>query len=187
MDCFCFFSALNVTVIDADILAREVVAKGQPALISIEQHFGREILIEGELNRALLREIIFHDAEQKKWLEALLHPLIRHKISQQLAQSTGRYILLEAPLLFENKLDDLTDYNLVVDIEPELQVLRASRRDDVSAEQIKVIVASQISREKRLKQADFVINNSDKSLNELKNSVLDLDKRFNFLQKKENC
>ncbi len=75
----------------------------------------------------------------------------------------------------------------MVDIEPELQVLRASRRDDVSAEQIKVIVASQISREKRLKQADFVINNSDKSLNELKNSVLDLDKRFNFLQKKENC
>lgn len=175
------FSELNVTVIDADIVAREVVAKGQPALIAIEQHFGSEIIKEDELNRALLRDIIFNNRQQKDWLDALLHPLIHTRIEERVAQATGHYIILEAPLLFENKLDQLTDYNLVVDIQPDLQLQRASYRDGVSKEQIKAIINTQISRQQRLHKADFVIDNNSESRNILINAINDLDNQFKRL------
>ena len=179
-----FFSELNVAIVDADIVARQVVTKGQPALQKIAQHFGSDILIDGKLNRSRLREIIFQDNSQREWLNGLLHPLIRDEIVNALAKAKGEYILLEAPLLFENGLDVLTDYNLVVDLEPALQIKRASARDDVSVESIKAIIAKQIDRQQRLQQADFVIDNSELSLENLKSRVIDLDRQFKTLQKK---
>ena len=179
-----FFSELNVEIVDADIVARQVVSKGQPALQKIAQHFGSEILIDGELNRALLREIVFQDNSQREWLNALLHPLIRTTIVTALAKAKGKYVLLEAPLLFENGLDVLTDYNLVIDLDPALQIKRASARDGVSVESIKAIIAKQIDRQQRLQQADFVIDNSDISLESLKSRVIELDRQFRALQKK---
>ena len=179
-----FFSELNVEIVDADIVARQVVSKGQPALQKIAQHFGGEILSDGELNRSLLREIIFQDNSQREWLNGLLHPLIRAEIVSALAKAKGPYVLLEAPLLFENKLDVLTDYNLVIDLAPELQLKRASVRDGVSVESIKAIIAKQIDRQQRLQQADFVIDNNDVSLENLKSRVIDLDRQFKTLQKK---
>ena len=179
-----FFSELNVEIVDADIVARQVVSKGQPALQKIAQHFGSEILIDGELNRALLREMIFQDNSQREWLNALLHPLIRSQIVTALAEAKGKYVLLEAPLLFENGLDTLTDYNLVIDLDPALQIKRASARDGVSVESIKAIIAKQIDRQQRLQQADFVIDNNDVSLENLKNEVKYLDRQFRGLSKK---
>ena len=179
-----FFSELNVTTVDADLIARQVVTKGQPALKKIEEHFGKEILIDDVLNRSLLREIIFQDNGQKQWLNNLLHPLIRTEIIRLLAEADGPYVLLEAPLLFENKLDILTDYDLVVDLDPELQIKRASARDGVSVENIKAIINSQIDRKQRLQKADFVIDNNGCSLQSLKNRVIDLDRQFRTLQKK---
>ena len=177
-----FFSELHVEIVDADIVARQVVSKGQPALQKIAQHFGSEILIDGELNRALLREIIFQDNSQREWLNALLHPLIRTTIVNALAKAKGKYVLLEAPLLFENGLDVLTDYNLVIDLEPELQLKRASARDGVSLESIKAIIGKQIDRQQRLQKADFVITNNDVSLEALKSRVIELDRQFRVLQ-----
>lgn len=177
-----FFSELHVQIVDADIVARQVVSKGQPALQKIAQHFGSEILIDGELNRALLREIIFQDNSQREWLNALLHPLIRTTIVNALAKAKGKYVLLEAPLLFENGLDVLTDYNLVIDLEPELQLKRASARDGVSLESIKAIIGKQIDRQQRLQKADFVITNNDVSLEALKSRVIELDRQFRVLQ-----
>ena len=179
-----FFSELHVAIVDADIVARQVVTKGQPALQKIAQHFGREILTDGELNRSLLREMIFQDNSQREWLNALLHPLIRSRIVSALAEAKGKYVLLEAPLLFENGLDVLTDYNLVVDLEPALQIKRASARDGVSLNSIKAIIAKQIDRKQRLQQADFVIDNNNVSLESLKSRVIDLDRQFKALQKK---
>ena len=179
-----FFSGLHVAIIDADIVARQVVSKGQPALQQIAQHFGSEILSDGELNRALLREVIFQDNSQREWLNALLHPLIRTTIVSELAQAKGPYVLLEAPLLFENGLDVLTDYNLVIDLAPELQIKRASARDGVSIESIKAIIARQFDRQQRLQQADFVIDNNEVSLEKLESRVIDLDRQFRALQKK---
>lgn len=178
-----FFSELQVPIVDADIVARWVVEKGQPALLAIADHFGDDILTSGELNRSKLRELIFNDNSQRKWLNELLHPLINKKIVSDLADAKGEYILLEAPLLFENGLERLTDYNLVVDIEPALQIKRASMRDGVSLDSIKAIISKQIDRASRLEMADFIINNSDISLENLKCKVHDLDKQFKVLSK----
>lgn len=179
-----FFSDLNIDIIDADLIARLLVSEGQPALKKIADHFGQEILIDGALNRSLLREIIFKDETQKRWLNDLLHPLILAEIIRLLAQAEGSYVILEAPLLFENQLDLLTDYNLVVDLDPELQIKRASTRDGVAPESIKAIINSQIDRQQRLQQADFVINNNGVSLENLKSTVIELDRQFKTLQKK---
>lgn len=181
-----FFSELNISVVDADIVARQVVKKGTPALEKIANHFGETIIINGELNRSLLREIIFKDKQQKEWLNNLLHPLIATQIIQLLAQAESDYVLLEAPLLFENQLDRLTDYNLVVDIDTQLQIARACARDAASKENVEAIISSQISREDRLKKADFVIDNTGRSLENLKNSVIELDKQFKTLAKRGN-
>lgn len=179
-----FFAALNVEIIDADIVARQVVEKGQPALQKIAEHFGNEILTDGVLNRARLREIIFKDNTHREWLNALLHPLIRSSIISALEKARGEYVLLEAPLLFENGLDILTDYNLVVDLEPTLQIKRACKRDGVTVDSIKAIIAKQIGRRERLQKADFVIDNNGCSLPNLKSQVIDLDRQFRTLQKK---
>lgn len=179
-----FFAELQIVAIDADIIARQVVMKGQPALQQIAAHFGCDILTDGELNRARLRDIIFQDDSQKKWLNDLLHPLIRNEIIKRLAEATGPYVLLEAPLLFENGLDTLTDYDLVIDIEPELQIARASARDGVSATNIKAIINSQIDRRQRLQKADFVVNNNGCSLLSLKSAIVDLDRQFRILANK---
>ena len=176
-----FFSEMNVVIVDADIIARQVVAKDQPALHKIAQHFGSDIIADGVLNRSRLRELIFQNDEQRIWLNSLLHPLIHAEIVRNLANACGSYVLLEAPLLFENGLNELTDYNLVVDLDPALQIERASMRDNASVSSIKAIIAQQIDRKKRLQRADFVIDNNGCSLNNLKSQVLLLDKQFRSL------
>lgn len=177
-----FFSELGTPIIDADLVARQVVEKGQPALRKIEQHFGNKVLTDGELNRTFLRQLIFQNEQEKLWLNNLLHPLIHVQIIEQLAKAKGDYVLLEAPLLFENNLDKLTDYDLVVDASPALQVKRACARDGAGEEVIYAIIASQIDRQTRLQKADFIIDNSNLSLPELKNRVQQLDAQFRKLK-----
>jgi len=176
-----YFSELKVEIVDADIVARQVVAKGEPVLRKIKSHFGKEVLIHGELNRPFLREKIFKDDSQRIWLNNVLHPLINKKIVHDLSLAKGKYVLLEAPLLFENNLDILTDYNIVVDIDPALQIERASARDGVSVNNIKAIIDKQISRTERIKKADFIIVNNDISLRDLECRVIDLDKLLRTL------
>ena len=96
------FRQRGITVVDADIAARQAVEKGCPALQSIARHFGPDsLLADGTLNRQRLREIIFDNPEQKQWLENLLHPLIRQFIADQLGQSVSPYSILESSLLLE--------------------------------------------------------------------------------------
>jgi dephospho-CoA kinase len=157
------FAALGIDIVDADIVAREVVAIGSLALYAIVEYFGQSILLDnGELDRAALRQQIFDNPEQRRWLNNLLHPLIRQKMFTDLEKTTSAYAILVAPLLFENELDRQVSKNLVVDLAPELQLLRTSARDNTDAAQIAKIVASQMSREQRLSKADYIIeNNSD--------------------------
>jgi dephospho-CoA kinase len=177
-----FFSELGVQIIDADLVARQVVEKGQPALWKIELHFGNEVLTDGELNRTFLRQIVFKNEQEKLWLNNLLHPLIRAQMVEQLAKAKGDYVLLEAPLLFENNLNKLSDYDLVVDACPALQVKRACARDGAVKEVIDAIMASQIDRQTRLQKADFIIDNNDLSLLALKKRVQQLDTQFRKLK-----
>ena len=158
-----FALSYDIEVVDADIVAREVVMQGQPALQAIADHFGQHILLEdGSLNRAALREIVFANPQQRKVLESITHPAIRAMIQHKLSISRSPYTLLVSPLLFESGQYQFAHRNLVIDVSEELQWQRASARDNVSSEQIKQIMAAQLSREARLSRADDIaINNGD--------------------------
>ena len=155
------FHDLGVQSVDADLVAREVVMPGEPALASIVQHFGADVLQhDGQLDRAALRARIFANKAEKQWLNQLLHPLIRQRMLQQLAACTSDYALLIAPLLLENNLQIYADRVLVVDVPEELQLSRTMQRDQVPAEQVQNILNSQISRPERLRLADDVVLNT---------------------------
>ncbi|WP_045413058.1 dephospho-CoA kinase [Vibrio owensii] len=156
-----FKQQFKIDIVDADIVAREVVEPGTPGLSAIIEHFGADIVRDDQtLDRAKLREKIFSNPEEKAWLNGLLHPMIREKMIEDLEQVTSDYALLVVPLLVENKLDSLCDRVLVVDVDPQTQISRTVKRDNVSEEQANAILASQASREQRLALADDVVKNN---------------------------
>ena len=184
------FAELGVPVIDADIVARQIVEKGSPLLQQIVAHFGTEMLLEnGELNRAALREKVFNHETEKQWLNQLLHPAIRTEMLNQLAQQCSPYCIFMVPLLIENKLTALCQRVLVVDVSEQTQLTRASQRDNNQLALIKNIMQSQVSRSERLQHADDVINNDadlSESLPQLKQKVLDLHHHYLQLAEKFN-
>ena len=184
------FAELGVPVIDADLVARQVVEKGSPLLAEIAAHFGPEILLEdGALNRAALREKVFNHESEKQWLNQLLHPAIRHEMLQQLAAQRMPYCIFMVPLLIENKLTALCQRVLVVDVSEQTQLTRASQRDNNQLALIKNIMQSQVSRSERLQHAADVINNDtdlSESLPQLKQKVLDLHHLYLQLAEKFN-
>ncbi|GIU46734.1 dephospho-CoA kinase [Shewanella algidipiscicola] len=172
------FAELGITLVDADIVSREVVAKDSEGLAKIVEHFGETILLDnGELNRAALRQRIFSNTADREWLNALLHPLIRAEMLSQLEKADSPYAILVVPLLFENGLDSLVNCTLVVDISPELQTKRTIERDAVSAEQVQNIINSQASRAEKLSKADDVIDNQG-TISALKGKVAVLHNKY---------
>ena len=184
------FAELGVPVIDADLVARQVVEKGSPLLAEIAVHFGPEILLEdGALNRAALREKVFNHEREKQWLNQLLHPAIRDEMLQQLATQNAPYCIFMVPLLIENKLTALCQRILIVDVSEQTQMTRASKRDNNQLALIKNIMQSQVSRSERLQHADDVINNDadlSESLPQLKQKVLGLHHLYLQLAEKFN-
>ena len=155
-----WFETQGITVVDADIVAREIVENGQPALEQIKQSFGDWVLLEnGELDRRALREHIFKEPQARHQLEQITHPAIRQSIIQQLQAATSPYVILVSPLLFETNQHQLTRRTLLIDASEDLQILRASQRDGQSIEQIQKIIAAQMPRAEKLKIADDVILN----------------------------
>lgn len=155
------FSTLNVPIIDADDISHSLVQVGKPALQKIKNIFGLEILLEnGELNRAYLKKCIFEDSKVKKQLEAILHPLIFKEISNQLNAISSDYCLVSIPLLFETHAEFLFDRILVIDCDKKTQIERVQKRDNLSLEHIEAILAAQVSREFRQKNADDLLDNS---------------------------
>ena len=180
------FQQLGVLVVDADEVAREVVQPNQPALDAIAKHFGANILqLDKTLNRAELRKIIFSSPNEKTWLENLLHPIIRAEIIIQLAKAQSSYAILSSPLLLETNQYQLVQRILVVDASEELQIARASNRDNNSPTQIKNIMATQLSRSERCAKADDIINNDgnvtelDLKVAALHNQYIERSKQFN--------
>ncbi|RJF33203.1 dephospho-CoA kinase [Pseudoalteromonas gelatinilytica] len=172
------FEELGIQVVDADIVAREVVEPGSVGLTKITAHFGDEILTRnGTLDRAKLRAIIFADESQKQWLNNLLHPLIRESMLSQLKQASSEYVILVAPLLFENGLEKYCNHTLLIDVPVDVQITRTTARDNVSVELAKQIIASQMSRaDKQQKAADILDNN--RPLAEVKTDVQKLHKKY---------
>lgn len=158
-----WFEQQGIVVVDADIVAREIVAIGQPALEQIRQAFGDWVLLaDGSLNRRALREHIFQFQDARQTLESITHPAIRQSIIRQLSAAASPYVILVSPLLFETNQHELTQRNLLIDADIELQIARASQRDGQNVEQIKKIIEAQMSRkEKRQHADDIVLNDGD--------------------------
>jgi dephospho-CoA kinase len=173
-----FFKELGVPVIDADVIAHELVVPSTLAFKKIIAHFGNKILNpQGELDRKQLRELIFHDGKQRKWLENLLHPLVYQEINNRLKKIQAPYCILVIPLLLETKHEKFVDRVLVVDSPEEQQIKRITKRDKTTKQAVKAIIDSQISREQRLANADDIIYN-DKSLAYLKKQVQQLHEKY---------
>lgn len=177
-----YFAELGIDIIDTDQLAREVVAPGTPALVKITEHFGKEILDAKQLNRKKLGDIVFKNTAERKWLEQLLHPLIRQETQRRIQQAKSSYCVAVIPLLVETKPNELINRTLVVDSPENLQIARAQQRDNLTPEQIAAILKAQATRKQRLAAADDVIQN-DKDLNHLKQQVLQLHKKYLELAK----
>jgi dephospho-CoA kinase len=167
------FADYSIPIIDADIIARQLVEPGQPALDEIIRQFGHDILSNDSLDRKKLGKIIFADKEKKKQLESILHPAIYQRLKQQASTLQSPYCILAIPLLLETGMEDLVDRILVIDCPVALQYQRVKQRDALSDQQIDQIIASQISRDERQKQADDIIDNS-KSPIELAEQVKNL-------------
>jgi dephospho-CoA kinase len=158
------FISLGVDSIDADIVAREVVNPGMPAYQAIVDYFDSSVVTPTqELDRAILRQLVFSDSEKKSWLNNLLHPIIREEMIRQCRRAKSNYCLLAIPLLVENRLFSLVDKVLVVDVDEAVQLERAAKRDNAKREEIKKIMASQVSREERLEHASHIIDNNGKN------------------------
>ncbi|WP_312935606.1 dephospho-CoA kinase [Pseudomonas sp.] len=154
------FVALGVHLVDADQAARWVVEPGRPALASIVERFGPGVLLaDGQLDRAALRQVIFADPEQRRWLEALLHPLIGQEIFSNLATAQSPYAVYVSPLLIESGQYTKTQRILVIDAPHALQMQRTLQRDGTDVAQVEAILKAQLSREERLRHADDVVVN----------------------------
>jgi dephospho-CoA kinase len=176
------FKRLGVKVVDADQASRAVVEPESETLKTIIDHFkGETLLVDGQLNRSALRDIIFNNPEHKAWLEGLLHPLINVWISQKLEQpTTSPYVILESPLLFETNQYKMINTSLLVDVTPELQIARASQRDKVNKSQIQAIIDTQMSREQKVELADFIFDNS-LAMDSIEKRVIEFHNQFEAL------
>lgn len=175
------FQALGVNVVDGDLASRAVLAPAQPAVAAIADHFGQAVLRgDGSLDRAALRERVFADSEQRRWLERLTHPLISAWLREQLEAGTSAYSLLVNPILVESGQASRCDRVLVVDAPESLQLERTMARDGDSEQQVRSIMAAQADRQRRLAAAHDVIVN-DRDLAHLDREVARLHSRYEEL------
>lgn len=159
------FSEHNIPIIDADIIAHQLVEPGQPALSLLEKAFGKSIITQDKaLNRQQLREIIYSDPIKKKHLESILHPLIFQQMQSEFDQQSTPYSILCIPLLIETKMTSFVNRIIVVDCPIETQITRVKQRDQLSTERILSIISSQASRQSRLSYADDIIDNSNTAI-----------------------
>ncbi len=157
------FAEHGIDIIDADLASRVVVEPGRPALDEIRKHFGDEMILEdGNMNRALMRERVFADPAERKFLEGLLHPLINREIERGIAAARSAYAILVSPLLFETGQDRYAQRILVIDVPLELQIRRTMARDNNTEAQVRNIINAQTDRETRLSRADdIIVNDAD--------------------------
>jgi len=172
------FAALGITIVDTDLLAREVVAPGSALLPQITAHFGAGVLqTDGSLDRGRLRELVFANPAERQWLERLTHPAIRELTDARCEQATGKYVIVAIPLLVETGGADRFDRVLVVDCAPEIQLARLQARDGSTRAQAAKLLAAQVTREQRLAVADDVITN-DGDLFALREQVEKLHQKY---------
>ena len=163
----------GAAIIDADVLAREVVEPGSPALAAIVERFGTEMLDGTVLNRARMAELVFADPQARRALEQIIHPAVRARAAELEERTSARFIVHVIPLLVETGQQDSFDLCLVVDLDPETQLARLMARSGLDESEARARVAAQVDRATRRRAADFVIDNSG--------APSDLDPQINTL------
>ncbi len=175
------FAQYGVTLVDADVLSREVVEPHSAGWQAIVQRWGKGVLRPDQhLDRAAIRANIFAHPDEKQWLENTLHPLIRQAAKTALNASQSPYALWIVPLMIEAKWNDLCDRLLVVDVPESVQISRTCIRDNNTPEQIERIVNSQMSRTERNQHADDILVN-DGNLGTLQDAVATLHQHYLIL------
>lgn len=168
------FSELGVPVIDADVIAHELVKPGMPAFNEMTKIFGTEIISsDGTLDRKIIRDKVFANETDRKKLENILHPAVYEEISVQVKNINSKYCIISIPLLLETNASKTVDRILVIDVPRELQLERASNRDRTNKSDIDAIIDSQISRKDRLSAANDIVDNKG-NINDLRKKICDL-------------
>jgi len=166
------FKDLGVPIIDADVLAREVVEPGTAGLQQLSENFGPDILTNtNELDRAALRKIIFANPRHRKTVDAILHPLIRERADHQINATKKQghaYAIYAIPLLVETGQQERFDRIIVVDVPEDVQVERLIKRDSSSTEKAQAILAAQAKRQDRIAVADDIVDNTGSKEDTLK-------------------
>ena len=172
-----YFELKGITVIDADLLAKEALDTGSQGYDEAIEYFTSSILDEGgHIDRYILRKEIFNDTDKKLKLESIVHPIVRDLMFSKIFASQSPYSIVMVPLIFESQSMSSYDRILVVDCDESFQLERSTVRDNSPSELIKKIIQSQCSREERLSIANDVLPNND-SLDSLQSKV---DKLHNF-------
>lgn len=181
-----WFAEQGIDVVDADVVAHQIMQKGSPTLQLLVDALGDWVVDEqGDMDRRAVREHVFANNKALLTLESITHPAIRQEIKKQLAEATSEYVILSAPLLLESYeagLVSLCDRVLVVDVAESTQIQRASSRDTQSIEKIEAIMANQLPREARIEQADDVVTNEG-SLASLYEQLKPLHQKYLILKK----
>ena len=173
-----YIASKGIQVVDADQVARQVVEPGKPALDAIRERFGAQVILpDGQLDRALLREIVFADPDARRALEAITHPAIGVEILRQLQAADSPYALLVSPLLLETNQHQMAQRILLIDVPEELQLARTSIRDEVPESQVRNIIAVQMSRKDKRSRADDIVVN-DGSLEALHDKLDQLHQQY---------
>jgi dephospho-CoA kinase len=174
-----FFAELGATIVDTDVISRELTGAGGEAVPAIREAFGsRYVQADGSMDRAAMRSLVFSDAGAKARLEGILHPLIRARSRSLVEQATSAYAILVVPLLLETgAYRDVVDRIVVVDCDESRQIERVKARSGLSEDEIRAIMSSQIDRKRRLERADDVLRN-DADINALRSEVERLHDRY---------
>ncbi len=183
------FAKLGVPLVDADVIAREVVMPGSPLLLQLKEAFGGEIIkADGSLKRSLLREIVFdsNNPKQIENLNAIMQPAIKSRLKEAVLSYKVPYVIAVIPLLFEQNLTHLVDRVLVVDVKPELQLQRLMFRDGIDEKLARAMIANQVSRDIRIKNADDLVESDDSPLDQKYDVVVKLHANYLELAKKLN-
>ena len=175
------FSELGIPVIDADIIAHDLVRPGKPAFEEITKIFGKDIISsDGTLDRKKIRNQIFANETDRKKLENILHPAIYREIAHQTESLNSGYCIISIPLLLETGASGIVDRVLIIDVSREFQLSRASVRDSSSKSDIEAIIVSQISREDRLAAADDILDNEG-DIDHLRMKICDLHEFYSSI------
>ena len=173
-----FFIELGIDVIDADHVSKNVLNDNESAKKLFLEHFGEKFIDKNNnVDRALLRDEIFKNEDEKEALESIIHPLVREEIFNFIENSNSVYKIIMVPLIYETNSQDFYDKIVVVDCKEENQIIRASKRDNKTKNDIINIMKNQASSDERMSIADEVIKN-DSSLDDLKKQVIKVHQKL---------